>query len=179
MRRTLAVCLKQLAHDAREGIRGALPTFARRALGYFPTGESVQWNPETMRFENVAWPLRSETRDNAPPGATRVPPEDNADGRLRDIWHHARVAGYKVKETREFAANLDQPLQWHLRMRVYDQHEGAEDARISVWQEHDLEGAIAVEQHAPEAPLRPHMDLWLRRCKYPVRAKWLAHDEPL
>ncbi len=75
--------------------------------------------------------------------------------------------------------DLDRPVQWHLRMRVYDQHEGAEDARISVWQEHDLEGAIAVEQHAPEAPLRPHMDLWLRRCKYPVHAKWLAHDEPL
>ena len=50
---------------------------------------------------------------------------------------------------------------------------------ISVWQEHDLEGAIAVEQHAPDARLPPHMDLWLRRCKYPVRAKWLAHDEPL
>ena len=50
---------------------------------------------------------------------------------------------------------IDQPIQWHLRMRVYDQHEGAEDARISVWQEHNLEGAIAVEQHAPEAPLPP------------------------
>ena len=59
-------------------------------------------------------------------------------------------------------------------MRVYDQHEGAAGTRISVWQEHDLEGAIAVEQHAPEAPLPRHMDLWLRRCKYPVRAKWLA-----
>ena len=178
MRRTLAECLRQLTHDARERVRGALPTFTRRALGYFPTGESVRWNPETMRFENVPWPLQSETRDNAPPDATRVAPEENADGRLRDIWHHARVACYKVKETREFAANRDQPVQWHLRMRVYDQHEGAAGTRISVWQEHDLEGAIAVEHHAPEAPLPPHMDLWLRRCKYPVRAKWLAHDEP-
>ena len=179
MQRTLAVCLRQLTHDAREGMRGALPTFARRALGYFPTGESVRWNPETMRFENVPWPLQRESRDDAPPGATRVAPEENADGRLRDIWHHASVAGYKVKGTREFAANLDRPVQWHLRMRVYYQQEDAEDARISVWQEHDLEGAIAVEQHAPEAPLRPHMDLWLRRCQYPVRAKWLAHGEPL
>lgn len=178
MRRTLATCLMRLAHDAREGMRGALPTFARRALGYFPTGESVRWNPETVRFENVAWPLPSESRDDAPPGATRVAPEENAYGRLRDIWHHASVAGYQVKETRAFAANVDQPVQWHLRMRVYDQHEGAEDARISVWQERDLNGAIAVEHHAPEAPLQPHMDLWLRRCKYPVRAKWLAHDEP-
>ena len=179
MRWMLTECLKQLTYDARQGKRGALPTFARRALGYFPTGQSVRWNQETMRFENVPWPLRSESRDNAPQGATRVAPEDNADRRLRDIWHHAGVAGYEVKETREFASNLDQPVQWHLRMRVYDQHEGAEDARISVWQEHNLEGAIAVEQHAPEAPLRPHMDLWLRRCKYPVRARWLAHDEPL
>ena len=178
MRRTLAACLSQLAHQARQGMRGALPTFARRALGYFPTGESVQWNPETVRFENVAWPLQSESMDDAPPGAIRVAPEDNAGGRLRDIWHHASVAGYEVKETREFAANLDRPVQWHLRMRVYDQHERAEDARISVWQERDLHGAIAVEHHAPEAPLQPHMDLWLRRCKYPVRAKWLAHDEP-
>ena len=178
MRRTLAASLMRLAHDAREGMRGALPTFARRALGYFPTGESVRWNPETMRFENVPWPLQRESRDDAPPGATRVAPEDNADGRLRDIWHHASVAGYEVKETREFAANLDQPSQWHLRMRVYDQQGDAEDARISVWQEHHLEGAIAVEQHAPEEPPRPHMDLWLRRCRYPVRAKWLAHDEP-
>ena len=179
MRRTIAECLRQLRNDAREGMRGALPTFARRALGYSPTGESVRWNPETMRFENLPWPLQSETRDNAPQGATRVAPEENADGRLRDIWHHARVAGYVVKETRDFAANIGQPIQWHLRMRVYDQHEGAEDARISVWQEQDLEGAIAIEQHAPEAPLPPHMDLWLRRCKYPVRAKWLAQDEPI
>ena len=171
MRKTLATCLSQIRREAREGMRGALPTFARRALGYFPTGESVRWNPETMRFENVAWPLQSESRNDAPPGATRVAPEENADGRLRDIWHYASVAEYQVKETREFAANLDRPVQWHLRMRVYDQHEAAEDARISVWQEHDLEGAIAVEQHAPEAPLRPHMDLWLRRCKYPVHAK--------
>ena len=178
MRRMLDECLKQLTHDAGAGQRGALPTFARRALGCFPTGESVRWNPETMRFENVAWPLQSESRDDAPLGATRVAPEDNADGRLRDIWHHARVAGYKVKETREFAALIDQPIQWHLRMRVYDQHEGAEDARISVWQEHNLEGAIAVEQHAPDAPLPPHMDRWLRLCKCPVRGKWLAHDTP-
>ena len=171
MRRMLAECLRQLAYDVREGQRGALPTFARRALGYFPTGESVRWNPETKRFENVAWPLQSESRNDAPPGATRVAPEDNADGRLRDIWHHARVAGYKVEETREFATNLDQPIQWHLRMRVYDQHKGAEGARISVWQEHDLEGAIAVEQHAPDAPLPPHMDRWLHLCKYSVRGK--------
>ena len=173
------MCLRQLTHDAREGTRGALPTFVRRALGYFPTGESVQWNPETMRFENVPWPLHRESRDDAPPGATRVAPEENANGRLRDIWHHASVAGYQVKETREFAANFEQPVQWHLRMRVYDQHEGVAEARISVWQERDLKGAIAVEHHAQEAPLQPHMDLWLRRCKYPVRAKWLAHDEPL
>lgn len=179
IRTTLDVCLRQLTHDAREGTRGALPTFVRRALGYFPTGESVQWNPETMRFENVPWPLHRESRDDAPPGATRVAPEENANGRLRDIWHHASVAGYQVKETREFAVNFEQPVQWHLRMRVYDQHEGVAEARISVWQERDLKGAIAVEHHAQEAPLQPHMDLWLRRCKYPVRAKWLAHDEPL
>ena len=178
MRRVLAACLAQLSRDAGEGRRGVLPTFARRALGYFPTGESVRLNPDTMRFENVPWPLQSKTRDNAPEGATRVAPEENANGRLRDIWHYARVADYQVKETREFAVNLDRPVQWHLRMRVSDQHEGAETARISVWQEHDLQGAIAVEQHTPEAPLRPHMDLWLRRCKYPVHARWLAHDEP-
>ena len=74
MRRMLAECLRQLRHDAREGMRGALPTFARRTLGYSPTGESVRWNPETLRFENVPWPLQSETRDNAPQGATRVAP---------------------------------------------------------------------------------------------------------
>ena len=97
MRRMLAECLRQLTYDAREGKRSALPTFARRALGYFPGDQSVRWNQETMRFENVPWPLRSESRDNAPQGATRVAPEDNADGRIRDIWHHAGVAGYEVK----------------------------------------------------------------------------------
>ena len=135
MRRTLADCLRQLSREAGEGMRGALPTFARRALGYFPTGESVRLNPDAMRFENVPWPLQSKTRDNAPEGATRVAPEETANGRLRDIWHYARVADYQVKETREFAVNLDRPVQWHLRMRVSDQHEGAETARISVWQE--------------------------------------------
>ena len=98
-----------LKDDARRGARGALPTFVRRALGYFPTGESVRWNPETRRFENVPWPLQSETKERVPQDATRVEPEDNADGRLREIWHHARVAGYEVKEIREFAADCGRP----------------------------------------------------------------------
>ena len=179
MRKMLNEFLRQLTYDPRQGKRGALPTFAQRALGCFPTGQSVRWNQETMHFENVPWPLRSASRDDAPQGATRFAPEDNAEGKLRDIWHHTGFAGYEVKETREFAVTLDQPVQWHLRMRVYDQHERAEDARISVWQERDLDSAIAVEHHAPEAPLQPHLDLWLRRCRYPVRTKWLAHDELL
>ena len=167
-----------LKDDARRGARGALPTFVRRALGYFPTGESVRWNPVTRRFENVPWPLQSETKERVPQDATRVEPEDNADGRLREIWHHARVAGYEVKEIREFAADPDQAARWHLRMRGYDPHEGAERTRISVWQEQNLEGAIAVELHAAQAPLRRTMDLWLLRCRHPLRGKWLAHDEP-
>ena len=178
IRQVLAYCLMRLKDDARRGARGALPTFVRRALGYFPTGESVRWNPETRRFENVPWPLQSETKERVPQDATRVEPEDNADGRLREIWHHARVAGYEVKEIREFAADPDQAARWHLRMRVYDPHEGAERTRISVWQEQNLEGAIAVELHAAQAPLRRTMDLWLLRCRHPLRGKWLAHDEP-
>ena len=177
MRRVLAVSLSQLTRDAKEGMRGALPTFARRALGCFSTGESVRWDPETMRFDNVPWPLQGETRDSAPPGATHVAPADNANGRLREIWLNARGDGYKVKETRGFAANRDRIVQWHLRLRAYDQHEGAERVRISVWQEHDIDGSIAIEEHTPEVPLPPHLTLWLRRCKHPLRAKWLAHDE--
>lgn len=178
MRSMLSACLGQLTRDAKDGMRGALPTFARRALGYFFAGETVRWNPKTMRFENVPWPLHREARDNAPPTATRVAPADHAGRRLRDIWPAACGDGYKVMETREFAANTDRPVQWHLRVQVYDHHEGADRPRISVWQEHDLNGSIAIEQHIPEEPLPPHMDLWLGRCKYPLRARWLARDEP-
>lgn len=178
MRRTLDTCLAQLSRDAKEGAGGALLIFVRRALGYFATGESVRLNPDTMHFENVPWPLQCETRDDAPEGATRIAPEENAGIRLRDIWLYARAGNYRLKETREFAARLDAPVQWHLRMRVYEHDQGVETACLSVWQERSLLGAIAIEEHAPGVPLRPHLDLWLRRCKSPVHTQWLASDEP-
>ena len=158
--------------------RGALFTFVRRALGYFPTGESVRWNPDVQRFENVPWPLECETSDREPEEATRVEPEDNAAGRVRDIWHHARIDGYKVKETRAFGAEPAPVDQWNLRMRVFDRVEGAEVARISIWQQQNLEGAITIEEHRPDLPLRPGIGMWLLLCKNPVRGRWVAHDAP-
>ena len=174
----LAHCARRLKYREREGKRGALFTFVRRSLGYFPTDESVRWNPDVHRFENVPWPLQSETREREPEEATRVEPEDNADGRLRDIWHHARIDGYEVKETREYAAQPAPDDRWYLRIRVYDRVEGTEEARISIWQQHSLEGAIAIEEHRPDLPTRPGIAMWLQLCKNPVRGKWLAHDEP-
>ena len=58
----LAHCARRLMYDVRQDKRGALFTFVRRALGYFPTGESVRWNPDAHRFENVPWPtaMRNE-----------------------------------------------------------------------------------------------------------------------
>ena len=171
----LAHCVRRLMHDVRQERRGPLFTFVRRVLGDFPTGASVRWNPDAHLFENVPWPLQCETSEQQPVGATRVESEDNADGRLRDIWHHARIDGYEVKETRRFAANrLDD--RWYLRMRVFDRVQGTEQACFSVWQHHSAEGPIAIEEHTPDLPLRPGIALWLLRCKNPVRGRWLAPD---
>ena len=172
----LAHCVRCLMYDVAQDKRGPLFTFARRALGDFPTGESVRWNPDAYRFENVPWPLQCEAIEQEPVDATRVELEDNADGRLREIWDHARIDGYEVKETRKFAARLPDD-RWHLRMRVFDRVSGTDQARFSVWQQHSLEGPIAIEEHMSDLPPRPRIAMWLR-CKNPVRGKWVAHDAP-
>ena len=171
----LAHCVRRLLYDARQGKRGPLFTFVRRALGYSPTGESVRWNPDARRFQSVPWPLRCESSGQPPVGATRVESEDDAAGRLQDIWHHARIDGYEVKETRAFAAHRPDG-RWYLRMRVFDRVQGTEQACFSVWQHHSAEGPIAIEEHASDLPPRPGIALWLLRCKHPVRGRWLAPD---
>ena len=173
----LAHCVRRLMYDVAQGKRGPLFTFVRRAFGEFPTGESVRWNPGVHRFENVPWPLQCEAIEQEPVGATRVELEDNADGRLRDIWDHARIDGYEVKETRKFAAQLPDD-RWHLRMRVFDRLSGTNQAYFSVWQQHSSEGPIAIEEHLSNLPPRPGIAMWLLRCKNPVRGRWLAHDAP-
>ena len=83
-----------------------------------------------------------------------------------------------MKETRTFAAQLTPDDRWYLRMRVFDRVEGTEQALFSVWQQHNLEGPIAIEEHTPDLPPRPGIAMWLLLCKNPVRGRWLAHDAP-
>lgn len=63
VRQALTTSLMRLKQDVRRGARGALPVFVRRALGYFPTGQSLRWYAERQRFEKVPWTLQGEARE--------------------------------------------------------------------------------------------------------------------
>ena len=144
-------------------------TFTRRASGWFPVAESIRWNHDEGRFEDVPWALENESRNEPPPDAQEVQHRNVTDARLRRLPHYARTRGYLLKETRAFAwgaARRDRT--WHLRLRLFDHHQGTERPRLSIWQKGHLEGPTAVEQHRAEPPLPPELETWVQLYVRPL-----------
>ena len=163
-RHSLRNCLRELRRQVhQESRRGSLHTFTRRASAWFAIAASIRWSDDEQRFEDVPWSLESEFRDEPPPQAQTVEYRNGTDARLRRLPYLARTSGYLLKETRAFAWRATRGDQtWHLRLRLYDYDQGAERARLSIWQRGHLEGPTAVEQHCAERPLEAGLEEWTR-----------------
>ena len=141
--------------------RGALYTFARASMGYHLGAETVRWKPATSRFEHIAWPLSPESLGGLPPEAAVIEARHEPYPRLRYLYHLARTRGYRLKETRTRTDNRPDNNTWHLRLRLYDEREGHERARLSIWENADDREKIALTMHVGEPALDRAIACWL------------------
>ena len=73
----------------------------------------------------------------------------------------ARARGYTLKETRTRTQDRPDSKTWHLRLRLYDDWEGDERARLSIWENGADRETIALTTHADEPALERGIERWL------------------
>ena len=141
--------VKQAAADGPTLLR----TFVLRAQGYTAHGESVRWNQDRKRFENVPWSLRERFQDAPPANAIviRYPSEYAAP--LDSLWVAADESGYRVRENRTFKGPPDQD-RWFCTLEVTEENAGNVESVLSMWQQrHEAysETFHMVEERKPDA----------------------------
>ena len=123
--------VKQAADDRPTLLRA----FVLRAQGHTGHGESVRWNPNRERFENVPWSLSERFQDAPPANATVIHdrPVRHA-APLCSLWVAAKESGYRIGENRTFTGPAAQD-HWFRTLEVTD--ESAENVKpvLSIWQQ--------------------------------------------
>ncbi len=170
-RNALCNCVRELRRQARqESRRGSVHMFTQRASGWLPIAESIRWSYDKGSFQDVPWALESESRNEPPPDAQIVDFCNGTDAQLRRLRYYAKARGHLLKESRAFAWRATgEDRTWHLRLRLYDHHQGTDRPRLSIWQRGDLEGPTAVEHHRAEPPLPAELEAWVQLYIRPLR----------
>ena len=78
----------------------SLRIFIERAQGRTPTGESIRWNTDSRRFENVPWSLGLIMEKSLPPNAIEIE-HPNC---LQNLKIYAKESGYAIRENRSFTS---------------------------------------------------------------------------
>ena len=110
----------------------SLRWFIERAQGRTSKGESIRWNPETKRFEDVPWSLECLSQDELPQNAIAVdnPPSE---GTLQKLKMATKESGYKIRENRSFLSfdNSDTNV-WYRTLEVSEGHNMK--PIVTIWQ---------------------------------------------
>ena len=118
-------------YRSRSGMT-SLRWFVERAQGRTREGESIRWNPETKRFEDVPWALEHLSQDKLPPNAFAVNSTSSM-GILQKLKMDAKESGYEIRENRAFMSSANSDIDvWHRTLEVSEIHNMK--PVVTIWQ---------------------------------------------
>ena len=122
--------------------------FIKRAKGRTPNGESIQWNLDTRRFEDVPWSLKHLSQDDLPQNAFVVnDPPSQGTGSLQELKRVAKESEYKIRENRAFVSSVNPDKNcWYRTLEVAELHNM--NPVLTIWQrqEYDCRRFAFVEE---------------------------------
>lgn len=107
----------------------SLRMFLERAQGKTSAGESIRWNSDSRRFENVPWSLELITDDTLPSDAIAIK-HPNSLQKLKVI---AKECGYTIRENRSCTSSPNDGKDFYLRTLQVSELSSMEPV-ITVWQ---------------------------------------------
>lgn len=156
--------------------RTLLRAFVKRSQGLFPGGESIRWNTENKRFENIPWSLSEPFRDNKPVNAIAFEVNDlhSYPSKIQRLRGAAKECGYHVSENMSFDRETKERDVWLCIFQVTENRSGKIKPILSIWKEH---------RHTNKFFLRHDVFYFVKECSLdemePPIQRWIDYIEIL